>query len=187
LRELAAWPATSISAKRQIKEVVGGYLPDMDKLPEAGSDWDSPDAAWPIFAGILLGLLGVFNMVEGLLALLSDPYGLLVGGAFFFFNLTGWGWLHLLLGLALLAVSIAMFMGFDWAPSIAVGLAGATAIFQMIYVNIIPTWSLINVAFAVLLLYILVIKGRDMLGITPRAQPVRESDEGPSPGGDVEP
>src|SRR5262245_36119164 len=101
----------------------------MDKLPNAGSDWDSPDAAWPIFAGIMLGLLGIFNVVEGLLTLFNDRYGGQIGSAFFFFNLTGWGWLHLLLGLALLGVSVAMFIGFDWAPSIAVGLAGATAIF----------------------------------------------------------
>jgi len=165
----------------------------MDKLPEAGSDWDSPDAAWPIFAGILLGLLGVFNFVEGLMTLANDRYVGLYGGNFFFFNLTGWGWLHLLLGLALLAISAAMFMGFDWAPSIAVGLSGATAIFQMIYVNIIPWWSLINVALAVLLLYILVIKGREMLGVMPRPRPARDrrdldkGDEDTSPGGDIEP
>src|ERR1044072_2279478 len=108
----------------------------MTKMPEAGSDWDSPDAAWPVFAGIMLGLLGVFNVIEGLLTLWNDRYGLQIGNALFFFNLNGWGWLHLLLGLALVAVSAAMFMGFDWAPSIAVGLAGATAIFGMIYVNI---------------------------------------------------
>lgn len=167
----------------------------MDKVPEAGSDWDSPDAAWPIFAGIILGLLGVFHLIEGLLTLLNERYGAQIGSALFFFNLKGWGWLHLLLGLALLAVSVSLFMGFDWAPSIAVGLAGATAIFGMIYVNIIPTWSWVNVGLAILLIYILVIKGREMLGIPPRAGPVNnrtnaansEGDEGTSPGGDVEP
>ena len=152
-------------------------------MPEAGSDWDSPDAAWPIFAGIMLGLLGVFNIIEGLLTLLNDRYSLQIGNALFFFNLNGWGWLHLLLGLALVAVSASMFMGFDWAPSIAVGLAGATAIFGMIYVNIIPTWSWINVAIAVLLIWVLVIKGRDMLGVTPRPQRVQEA----SSDGDIEP
>jgi hypothetical protein len=167
----------------------------MDKLPEAGSDWDSPDAAWPIFAGIILGLLGVFNIIEGLLTLLNDRYGGLYGGTFFFFNLTGWGWLHLLLGLALLGISAAMFIGFDWAPSIAVGLAGATAIFQMIYVNIIPMWSMINVALCVLLIYALVIKGRDMLGVMPRPQPIGsraeaangKGSETTSSDGDIEP
>jgi len=160
----------------------------MDKLPEAGSDWDSPDAAWPIFAGIILGLLGIFNIVEGLLTLFNDRYGGQIGNAFFFFNLNGWGWLHLLLG-------VAMFMGFDWAPSIAVGLSGATAIFGMIYVNIIPTWSWVNVALAILLIWVLVIKGRDMLGVRPRPQPVSNrtsatngrGDEGTSSDGDIEP
>ncbi|HZM79214.1 MAG TPA: hypothetical protein VFC19_26075 [Candidatus Limnocylindrales bacterium] len=167
----------------------------MDKLPEQRSDWDSPNAAWPLFAAIILGLLGVFNVVEGLLTLFNDRYGGQISGAFFFFNLTGWGWLHLLLGLALMAVAAAMFMGFDWAPSIAVGLAGATAIFAMIYVNIIPTWSWINVALAVLLIYVLVIKGRDMLGVMPRPQAVNnragaandKGDEGTSSDGDIEP
>jgi len=167
----------------------------MDKLPEAGSDWESPDDPWPTFAGIILGLLGVFHIIEGLLTLINERYGAQIGSAFFFFSLTGWGWLHLLLGLALLAVSAALFMGFDWAPSIAVGLAGATAIFGMIYVNIIPTWSWVNVALAILLIYVLVIKGRDTLGVAPRPRPVSDrtdaanskGDESTSPEGDIEP
>jgi len=149
----------------------------MDKLPEDRSDWDSSDTAWAVFAGIILGLLGVFNVVEGLLTLLNDRYGGQIGGAFFFFNLTGWGWLHLLLGLALLAVTAALLMDIDWAPSIAVGLAGATAIFQMIYINIIPTWSWVNVALAILIIYVLMIKGRNALSVTPRPQVLAQSEK----------
>jgi hypothetical protein len=159
----------------------------MDKLPEEGSEWDSPDTAWAVFAGVILGLLGVFNVIEGLLTLFNDRYGVQIGGAFFFFNLTGWGWLHLLLGLALLAVAAALLIGVDWAPTIAVGLAGATTIFQMIYINIIPTWSWVNVALAILIIYILVIKGRDMLGVTPRPQTPGDAGEEPSAKGDIEP
>ncbi|HEX6681579.1 MAG TPA: hypothetical protein VF062_02235 [Candidatus Limnocylindrales bacterium] len=158
----------------------------MDKLPEDGSDWVTPDVAWQVFAGVILGLLGVFNVIEGLLTLFNDRYGGQIGAAFFFFNLKGWGWLHLLLGLALLAVAAGLLMGMEWAPSIAVGLAGATAIFSMIYVNIIPTWSWINVALAILIIFILIIKNRETLGVRPPAPATL--DEAPaSANGDVEP
>jgi hypothetical protein len=125
------------------------------------------NSAWPFFAGIITGLLGVFNIVEGLLTLFSRIYGGQIGPVLYFFNLRGWGWLHLLLGLALLAGAVGLLTGQEWAPSVTVGLAGATAIFQMIYVNIIPTWSWVNVALSVLVIYALVVKGRGMLGPAP--------------------
>src|SRR5687767_2096971 len=113
---------------------------------------DDVENRWPTFAGIIVTLLGVFNIVEGLLTMFNDRYGGQYGGYFFFLNLIGWGVLHLLLGLALAAVGVVLFVGLefpysDWAGPVAIGLAGATAIFQMIYVNMIPTWSWINVAF----------------------------------------
>jgi hypothetical protein len=134
----------------------------MDKEPDAGEE-----TFWHVFAGIITGLLGVFNAVEGLFTLFNNRYGGSISSALFFFNLRGWGWLHLLLGIALLAVAVGLLAEMDWAPAIAVGLAGATAIFQMIYINIIPTWSLVNVALALFLIYLLVVKGRETLRIPP--------------------
>ncbi|WP_117214857.1 DUF7144 family membrane protein [Allorhizocola rhizosphaerae] len=133
---------------------------------------DEEDTRWPAFAGIITTLLGVFNIVEGLLTMFNERYGGQYGGYFFFLNLTGWGVLHLLLGLVLTAVGVVLFVGLefeysDWASPVAVGLAGASAIFQMIYVNMIPTWSLINVAFAVLIIYALVVKGRGRAALLP--------------------
>jgi hypothetical protein len=148
----------------------------MDKVEEEViAEYDETASAWLIFAGVMTGLLGVFNIVEGLLSLANTIYKAQIGTATFFFNLTGWGWLHLLLGLALLGIAVALLAGMQWAPAIAVGLAGATAIFQMIYVNIIPTWSWVNVAIAVLIIFVLIVKGHDTLGIV--RLPDRDVDE----------
>jgi hypothetical protein len=142
----------------------------MDKMPEEDLvEYDS-GPVWLVFVAIITGLLGVFNIVEGLLTLFNKAYAAQIGSAFFFFSLRGWGWLHLLLGLGLIAIAVALLAGTDWAPAIAVGLAGATAIFQMIYVNIIPTWSWVNVVLALLVIYVLVVKRHDTLGMTGPAE-----------------
>ncbi len=162
----------------------------MDQLDSAP---DAEDTRWPAFAGIITTLLGVFNIVEGLLTIFNDRYGGQYGGYFFFLNLTGWGVLHLLLGLVLVAVGVTLFVGFEfelseWAGPVAVGLAGATAIFQMIYVNMIPTWSWVNVAFAVIIIYSLVIKGQGRAALLPPApEPVTPAEPAaPEPAADEE-
>lgn len=128
-------------------------------------EFDEEESGWPIFIGIITALLGVFNLIEGLLTLFSDRYGGAISEAVFFFSRTGWGLLHVLLGLLLLGVGGALLAQVEWAPAAAVGLAAATAIFQMIYVNLNPSWSWVNVALSVLIIYVLVVKGRDALGI----------------------
>lgn len=150
----------------------------MDNM-EAAEYGDELDSGWPTFAGIVTALLGVFNIVEGLLTLFSKRYTSIYSNWFFFFNATGWGWLHFMVGLAILGVGVALLMRMDWAPPAAVGLAAATAIFQMIYVNIIPIWSVITVGLALLIIYALVVKGRDALSMLPvyRAAPVTPPSE----------
>jgi hypothetical protein len=114
-------------------------------------------SGWLLFAGLLILLLGLFNAIEGLFAIFNDKYVSLAGGSIYIFDSTGWGWLHLLLGLIQIAVGAGILAGQAWARGAGIGLAVATALIQMIYLPIFPWWSLINIALCVLVIYALVV------------------------------
>lgn len=120
-------------------------------------------SGWLSFAGLLILLLGVFNVVEGIFAIANDRYAAYAtssAGQLYLFNLHGWGWLHLILGLVLIAVGAGIMGGHEWARGAGIGLAGATALIQMLYLPVYPFWSLINIGLCVLVIYALVVPPR---------------------------
>ena len=79
-----------------------------------------------------------------------------MNGAIYLLNLTGWGWLHLLLAIALIATGIGVLGGQEWARGLGIGLAAATAVLQLLYLPFF-TGSLINILLCVLIIYALVV------------------------------
>src|SRR5687768_537111 len=75
-------------------------------------------SGWLGFAGILILLLGVMNALEGIVALANDKYRAFIGGSFYLFDLTWWGWIHLILGLLMIAVGIGVLAGQEWARAV---------------------------------------------------------------------
>jgi hypothetical protein len=113
-------------------------------------------SGWLSFAGIIILLIGVFKLIEAIWALRNRHYRADVNGAIYLFSLTGWGWLHLLLGIALIATGIGVLGGQEWARGLGIGLAAATAILQLLYLPFF-TGSLINILLCVLIIYALVV------------------------------
>jgi hypothetical protein len=75
------------------------------------------------FASVLLIVVGVFQSVQGLAALLSDDGFTTAKGYFLGEDGTKWGWVHLALGVAALAAGVALRTRAPWARGAAVGVA----------------------------------------------------------------
>jgi len=112
-----------------------------------------------MFAAIMLLMVGAFNALDGLVALLKDevfvttPAGLLV------FDLTTWGWINLLLGIAQFAVGIALTKGAFWARMAGVVLVALNALGQLAFLSSYPIWSVIIIALDVIIIWALVVHG----------------------------
>ena len=67
-------------------------------------------AGWVVFASILLFIAGIWNFIDGILAIGSSH--VYVGGAHFVFSdLNTWGWIVMLLGITQLAAGVAVVSG----------------------------------------------------------------------------
>lgn len=131
-----------------------------DTMPERAERPDPMErvtgSGWLSFAGLLILLIGVFKLIEGIWALANRHYKADLAGATYLFNLTSWGWIHVLLGLVLIATGIGILGGQEWARGLGIGLAAATAVLQLLYLPFF-TGSLINILLCVLIIYALVV------------------------------
>lgn len=101
------------------------------------------------FAASLMVMIGAFSVVAGLAAILDDDYLVVSRRYAFDLDTTAWGWIHLVLGIAVVAVGIGLFMNKTWAGIVAIVLAGLVAIDYFFFIPYQPVWSLVVIALSV--------------------------------------
>jgi hypothetical protein len=116
---------------------------------------------WIWFAGIMMIIIGTFNAIEGLVALFKNEYYVVGPQNVLVFDVTGWGWVNLLLGALVALAGIALFSGAPWSRIVAVVLAVVNAIAQLAFVAVQPIWSIIVIALCVVVIWAVVVHGAE--------------------------
>jgi hypothetical protein len=118
---------------------------------------------WIVFAGFFMIINGIFGGLQGLSALLRDQTYFVVGeNGLLTFNYTAWGWIHLVLGIVLIVVGIFLLRGAGWARILAVIIVGIHMIAQFGFISSYPVWGIIMIALDALILYALLVHGREI-------------------------
>jgi hypothetical protein len=117
-------------------------------------------SGWAIFAGTLLFLIGCFQGIMGLIALLSPARAVFTGQGLVLFNVWTWGWIHLIVGAVLVLVSLGLFAAQGWARWVAILVAGVSAISAFGFFAAYPLWSLLLIVLDVLVIYQLAVHYR---------------------------
>jgi hypothetical protein len=117
---------------------------------------------WVVFAGTIAIIVGIFNIVQGLVALFDDQYFVVARGDLLALDFTAWGWVHLLVGVIMLLVGIGIIRGSPWGLVAGVVLAGVQAILQLAFLAAYPVWSILIIALDVVVIYALLVHGREM-------------------------
>jgi hypothetical protein len=106
------------------------------------------------FAGILFFIVGSFNIIDGLVALLNADY---FTDRLLFSNLTAWGWTVLGIGAIELLVGIAILGRSRVGQILGIVLASVNAIVQLAYIRHFPAWSIIIMVVDVIVIYALTV------------------------------
>jgi len=105
-----------------------------------------------VFAAVLLGMLGVFNVIDGIAAIARSS--IFIGNAHYVIgDLRTWGWVALILGVLQALASIGVLAGNQIARWTGVALIGLNAIGQMFFLPGYPFWSLMIIATDVVALW----------------------------------
>jgi hypothetical protein len=119
---------------------------------QAESGWAMTGVA---FAATMMLMIGAFQAIAGFAAIIDDEYFVRVRGYAFDLDITAWGWIHLILGLALIATGIGLFSRAVWAGVIAVFLAVLSAIDNFFFIPYAPFWSSLLIALDVWVIWAL--------------------------------
>jgi hypothetical protein len=98
------------------------------------------------FAACMLLLIGAFQVVAGLAAIIDDEFFVVTRNYTFDLDTTAWGWIHLLLGLLLVATGFGLFARQAWAGVTAIVLAGWSALANFFFIPYYPFWAILVIA-----------------------------------------
>ena len=110
-------------------------------------------AGTSIGAGILLVTVGILQLLQGISAVVNDE--LFVSGVQYIykFDFTGWGWIHILLGILLGLIGIALATGATWARMAAIAIASLSIIANFLWLPYYPWWSILIMALDVVVIW----------------------------------
>jgi hypothetical protein len=114
-----------------------------------------------MFAGVTMIILGVFQVIEGLSAIFRDEIYVVGARYVFSFDLTAWGWIHLLLGVLLLAAGVALRTAQTWARSVGIAFAALSMIANFMFLPYYPVWSLLIIALDIVVIWALCLYNRE--------------------------
>ena len=117
---------------------------------------------WSVFAAVILIMVGVFNIIAGLIAIFDDKWLAGSGGALFVWDSTAWGWITLIVGIIVLFAAFAILKGQVWGRTIGVIVALLNAANQLSTIRAYPVWSLIVILLDVFVIYALTVHGGEL-------------------------
>ncbi|MFJ9619778.1 DUF7144 family membrane protein [Streptomyces noursei] len=107
-----------------------------------------------LFAGVAMTVSGPLSVLLGITGITRDSVFSPPGYAYRF-DLTSWGWIHLVIGVALFIVGVGILLDKGWARRAGIVVAGISVITQFMFVPYYPVWSIIVMTFDLLIVWAL--------------------------------
>jgi hypothetical protein len=107
------------------------------------------------FAAITLFILSVFQILQAIAAIAEDEVFVTGVSYSYALDVSDWGWIHLGLGIIGAAVGLGLLAGQTWARLAGIVLAVLVALANFAWLPHYPLWSLLIIAFSVLVIWAL--------------------------------
>jgi uncharacterized membrane protein len=117
---------------------------------------------WIAFAGVMMIIAGGLNALYGLIAVVNDEWVVWTNRASLYLDISQWGWIHLILGIAVLLSGIGVFSGNVLARTVGVIAAAVSLIANFAFIPAYPLWALVVVTIDVLVIWALTAHGKEM-------------------------
>lgn len=103
-------------------------------------------SGWVVFAGVLMIFGGLMTLFAGIAAIANDDVFVATRDYVYEFGLTGWGWIHLIMGVVITLADAALFQGATWARVVGVALAGLAMLANFLWIPYAPFWAIVLIA-----------------------------------------
>ena len=108
-----------------------------------------------LMAAAFMMIAGVFDFFSGLAALIRGSFFVTLPHYAFSISVTGWGWLHLIMGAVVFVAGAALLTDHLWARIAGVVIASLSAVMNFVMLPYQPVWAIIVIALDVLVIWAL--------------------------------
>ena len=126
---------------------------------QEASEWA---IGWTWFDAVVMWIMGAFHAIAGLVALVNDEFYVVTREYIFQFDVTTWGWIHLIGGIVVFIAGIYLLSGQVWARTIGVIVAILSILFNFAWLPWYPFWSILMIVAAAFVIWALTVHGRDI-------------------------
>ncbi len=124
----------------------------------APESYEDTGDGWVSFAGVMILILGVMNVIGGIAAI--DKANIYTQNAnYTFANLNAWGWVLLVIGVAQLVAAFSIWSGNAYGRWVGILSAGANSMAQLFFLPAFPFWALALFTLDILVIYGLIVYG----------------------------
>lgn len=113
-------------------------------------------------AAIILIVGGVCHAMEGFVGLATNEFYVTTQKWIFQFDLTTWGWIHIIVGAVAVVAGFGLFTGAVWARVVAIAVAAVSIFVNFVWLPYYPVWAVLIIAFDFFVIWALTAHGRDM-------------------------
>ena len=123
----------------------------MSQLPSRSQNFRAGATS---FAAVLMLLVGGFQFIQGLLAAFNSG-AILVTTPNYVFRLDAstWGWVHMIVGVGMIAAGAFILMGNTAARVAGIALAALQALIHFVWLPQMPVWSILIIAMDVIVIW----------------------------------
>jgi hypothetical protein len=125
-------------------------------------------SGWVTFAGVLLLIAGVLNVIYGIAAI-GDSSFFVQDARYIFSNLNTWGWIILVIGVIQLLAAGSLWNGGLFGRIVGIGAASISAIGALLSIPAYPFWSLAIFAVDVVIIHQIAAHGTEGRGAEAQA------------------
>jgi hypothetical protein len=140
----------------------GSYDRGMVYKPEEISGWA---VGFTFLGSMLMVMLGAFHLIEGIAALIDDDFYVLRENFALEIDVTAWGWIHTLGGIAVMVAGIALLSGNVAARLVTILICSVSIIWNFYSIPYYPVWSIMMIAFAIGVIWALTVHGHEFSDI----------------------
>jgi hypothetical protein len=99
-----------------------------------------------VFAAVMMMIAGGVQFYQGLVALGNSEFYVIGRDYTFKFDVTAWGWIHVLIGIGIAAVGVFLYLGSTWARWTGLVLVAVSMIANFAWLPYYPIWGVIVLA-----------------------------------------
>jgi len=115
-----------------------------------------------VAAAIILIIGGVCHAMQGVVGIATNEFYVTTQKWIFQFDVTTWGWTHVIVGLIAVLAGIGLFSGAVWARTVAVAIAAISIVVNFVWLPYYPVWAILIIAFDMFVIWALTAHGRDI-------------------------